>query len=148
MLTATPMRCSSGAVSRQPRTGAPAAAPTRRSTSRLAVSAIAAPIKEAEAPAPSSSAAGLEAQWQQAQAAVPAPAAPAGTTGRIVLESQEELRSTWEHRAWVGGGTLLMAATLAEGLSQVSGVGDAAAAGAAVLAAYFMADVGTAFYHW
>ena len=125
---------------------------------RLAVQAVAAP----EAPS-STSSAGLEGARQQLEAAVAAaPAAPAGTTagqqaegeaapsktGRVVLESEEELRSTWEHRAWVGGATALMAATLAQGLAQVDDLPSAAAAGAAALAAYYLADVGTAFYHW
>lgn len=66
----------------------------------------------------------------------------------MVLESPEELKSTWEHRAWTAGACALLAATLAQGLAQVDSLGSAAGAGAAMLAAYFMADVGTAFYHW
>lgn len=73
---------------------------------------------------------------------------PRCSRGRVVLESPEELKSTWEHRAWTFGACALLAATLAQGLAQVDSLGSAAGAGAAVLAAYYMADVGTAFYHW
>lgn len=73
---------------------------------------------------------------------------PGFSRGRVVLESPEELKSTWEHRAWTAGACALLAATLAQGLAQVDSLGSAGGAGAAMLAAYFMADVGTAFYHW
>lgn len=123
----------SSAVSQQ----RPSAAPRR-----LAVQAIAAPTREPETL--SASAAGLEAARRQAAATTTS----AARTGRVVLESEDELRSTWEHRAWVGGATALMAATLATGVAQIDGPGAAAGAAAAALAAYLMADVGTAFYHW
>lgn len=138
MISAVAGRSATGvACGSQRRRLAPAAAtPTRRAV-RLAVSAIAAPVEGEEA----LGSAALEEAWR-------APAAVTTTSGRVVLESADELRSTWEHRAWVGGSTLLMTATLAEGLARVQGPGDAAGAAAVVLAAYFMADVGTAFYHW
>ena len=130
---------SSGALSSRhtvgqsrPSAAALRAAPSRR---RLVVSAVAAPFREEEAVA------------QQADLSAAAVAA-AASRGRVVLESADELRSTWVHRAWVGGATALMAGTLATGLAQVDSSGAAVSAGAAALAAYFLADVGTAFYHW
>lgn len=142
LTTASHTRLASAAASRLPTlAGTSRAAAPRRL--QLAVSAVAAPVKEEAGISLSQE---LEAERQQRAAAAPAQAPrPAG---RVVLESQDELRSTWEHRAWVFGGSALMAATLAQGLAHVSGPGDAAAAGAAALTAYFLADVGTAFYHW
>nr|QFB70713.1 chloroplast putative fatty acid desaturase 4 [Chlorella ohadii] len=130
-----------GVASRQPTpsTSGRAAAPRRTHV----VVAVAAPAKE-DALSLSQE---LEAERQRRAAAAGSAQAPR-PTGRVVLESDDELKSTLEHRAWVYGGTALMAATLAQGLAHVSGPGDAAAAGAAALAAYFLADVGTAFYHW
>ena len=141
LTTASHARLASAAAGRQPTLGAGRAAAPRRL--HLAVCAVAAPVKEEETLALSQE---LEAERQRRAAAAPATAPR--PSGRVVLESQDELRSTWEHRAWVLGGSALMAATLAQGLAHVSGPGDAAAAGAAALAAYFLADVGTAFYHW
>lgn len=134
--------CSSRTTRHHLSPSAPAPAPRR--PSRLAVNAIAAP-KEVDA-LPSVGA--LEAELQRRVAAATAAAAAPTTTGRVVLESPEELRSTWEHRAWVGSATTLMAATLATGLSGVEGVEGALEAGAALFAAYVLADLGTAFYHW
>jgi hypothetical protein len=108
----------------------------RTSRTSLTVRAVAAPVREAETRTLS----------QQASAAVASAAAAsvaAAATGRIVLESEDELRSTWEHRGWVGGATLLMAATLAQGLGQVDSVGDVAVVGAAAMAAYGLSDLGT-----
>ena len=115
---------------------APSAA-ARASASRtpLTVRAVAAPVREAE----------TRSLTQQASAAAASAAAlsAAAAKGRVVLESEDELRSNWEHRGWVGGATLLMAATLAQGLGQVDGAGDVAAVGAAALAAYALSDLGT-----
>lgn len=124
----------------QPTAASRAAAPRRQ----LRVSAVAAPVEKEESLQSLSQELEAERQRRAAAAAAQAPR----PTGRVVLESEEELKSTWEHRAWVYGGTALMAATLAQGLSHINGPGEAAAAGAAALAAYFLADVGTAFYHW
>ena len=134
-----------GARTRGAATPRTAPAPQRPSRARLAVYAVAAPAEQ-----------DVAAQRAALEAAAAAPAAGTSTsassaaarTGRVVLESEDELRSTWEHRAWVLGGSGLMAATLAQGLAQVDGPADAAIAGLAALAAYFLADVGTAFYHW
>lgn len=116
-----------------------AAARGRASRGRLAICAIAAPVKDAEQNAPAGET--LSQELRRVVAATPA-------TRRVVLESAEELRSTWEHRAWVGAATGLMAATFAEGVSQLEGAGGALEAGAALFAAYVLADLGTAFYHF
>ena len=127
----------------------------RRVPSQL--KATAAPLRERSSAQPGAEEASTSAQQRElleAAAAAPsaAKAAPAGasasTSGRIVLESPEELRSTWQHRAWVASGTSLMAATLGVGLAHIQGPGDAVAAGAALLSAYLLADLGTAVYHW
>lgn len=78
----------------------------------------------------------------------PRPAVAPTPTGRVVLEDPEELKSTWVHRAWVGGTSLLLAGVLANGLAGVHDTGSAAAAAAALLAAYLTADFGSAVYHW
>ncbi|KAI3433904.1 hypothetical protein D9Q98_003706 [Chlorella vulgaris] len=124
------------------RPAAPASSQNQRRHT-LQVAAIAAPLKDRETlPSPSS----LERELQQRLAnSTPAPAA---TGRRVVLESADELKSTWEHRAWVGGATALMGATLAGGLGQVDGIGGVVEAGVAVCAAYALADLGTAFYHF
>lgn len=69
-------------------------------------------------------------------------------TGRVVLESEEELQSTWGMRAWVGGATFLMAATFYNGLSHADGFSDYLSIGLGTVAAYLLADLGTGIYHW
>lgn len=117
-----------------PLSGSPAA----RIRCRWSVSAIAAPVDEEVRQAVRSSISSFS----------PAGVAAAASRGRVVLESADELKSTWVHRAWVGAANALMAATLAQGLAQVDSPEAAVGAGAAALAAYLMADIGTAFYHW
>ena len=70
------------------------------------------------------------------------------TSKKIVLESEEELKSTWEHRAWVGGSTLLMTATFFNGLSHADGLVDYFSLGFGTAMAYLLADLGTGIYHW
>ena len=110
----------------------------RTSRAPLTVRAVAAPVREAETRTLSQQASAAAAAASAAAASVAAAA-----TGRVVLESEDELRSTWEHRGWVGGATLLMAATLAQGLGQVDSAGDVAVVGAAAMAAYGLSDLGT-----
>jgi ubiquitin-conjugating enzyme E2 variant len=68
--------------------------------------------------------------------------------GRVVLESEEELKSTWEHRALVGSSICLMAATFYSGLSHADGLLDYASFAIGTVAAYFLSDLGTGIYHW
>ncbi len=64
----------------------------------------------------------------------------ASTSGnRVVLESEDELTSTWEHRAWVGGASALFAAIFAAGARDVHDLGSLSAGVAAVLSAYVLA---------
>jgi hypothetical protein len=64
---------------------------------------------------------------------------PSRATGRVILEKPEELKSTLEHRLWVGSTTAALAGILCNGLAQVHDLGGAAVAGAALLAAYVTA---------
>lgn len=73
---------------------------------------------------------------------------PAKATGRVVLERPEELKSTLQHRLWVGCTSALLAGVLGSGLAQVHDLSSAAAAGVAALAAYISADFASAVYHW
>lgn len=78
----------------------------------------------------------------------PVPAATSQPKGRVVLESEEELRSTWEHRAWVGTANLLLATLAYQGLAGIEGPGDAAAVALAFAGAYVFSDLGTGIFHW
>jgi len=61
----------------------------------------------------------------------------------------DSFESSLEHRAWVAAWGAATALLLGKGLAAVAvGKAAAAAAAAAVLAAYLLADLGTAFYHW
>lgn len=68
--------------------------------------------------------------------------------GRLVVESEDELKSTWGMRAWVGGTMLLMAGTFYNGLSHADGVMDYVNIGVGTVMAYVLADLGTGIYHW
>ena len=116
----------------------------QRSAAQLTTQAVAAPIEEETE---TQAAASLQARVASLEAAAAKPA-EGGSAGRIVLESAAELRSTWEHRAWVGGSTLLLAATVAEAASRVDDAGCAAAVAAAAAAAYVLSDLGTGVFHW
>lgn len=67
---------------------------------------------------------------------------------RLVLESEDELRSTGEHRFWVGLTTALLGGTLVNGLIHINGMEDAVWGIASFLLAYSLADLGTGVYHW
>lgn len=119
----------------------------QRSATQLTTQAVAAPIEETATEAASQAAESLAARVASLEAAAARPA-EGGSAGRVVLESADELRSTWEHRAWVGGTTLLLAATVVEGVSRVDGAGGAATVAAAAAAAYVLSDLGTGVFHW
>lgn len=87
------------------------------------------------------------------------------STGRIVLESEEELRSTPTHRAIVYGCSGLLAALALHGLADIHTPADGVATALGVVAAYLLAgtrvdnrvqqlshhactDLGTGIYHW
>lgn len=69
-------------------------------------------------------------------------------TGRVILESEDELKSTWEHRLWVGTTIMLLGGTFTSGLLQINSFADSLTALGATVGAYYLSDLGTAFYHW
>ena len=80
-------------------------------------------------------------------AVTPTPRPTAG--GRVVLESEDELKSTWEQRAWVYGTTALMGATFINGANHVDGdFGVAVQCAAAMYFAWSLGDLGSGIYHW
>lgn len=70
------------------------------------------------------------------------------STRRVVVETEEELRSTPEHRFWVGLTTILLTGTLFNGINNIHGIDGAAWAIGWALLAYSLADFGTGVYHW
>ncbi|KAI8470083.1 MAG: low CO2-induced protein [Monoraphidium minutum] len=82
-----------------------------------------------------------------ASGAAASTSAPKGAS-KWVIDENELLASTAEHRLWTFGPMALMAAATAVAASHVHGAGDAAAGAAAVLAAYVLSDLGTGVYHW
>eukprot|EP00887_Chlorella_sp_A99_P005273 scaffold1.g5273.t1 len=124
----------------------------RRPARQGAARAVAAPLKEAERAAVVAPEAGLDGlrhlqhQHQHQQRA--AESAAASSSGRVVVEAPEELRSTLEHQLWVGSTSVVLAATMWQGLGRVEDVGGALEAGAGLLAAYVVADFASGVYHW
>lgn len=72
----------------------------------------------------------------------------ASGSGRIVLESPDELKSTMEHRLWVAGTSGLLSLTFINGLAHITDTSDSISAAVALFAAYVMSDFGTGVYHW
>jgi hypothetical protein len=64
-----------------------------------------------------------------------------------VIDENEVLHSTMEHKAWTYGCMALLAGGLAEAASNVHSAQDAAVVGGAVFAAYVLSDLGTAVFH-
>jgi hypothetical protein len=83
------------------------------------------------------------------------PAAAAAAEGPLrarggskwVIDENEVLHSTLEHRAWTYGCLALLAGGLGEAASNVHSLQDAAVVGGAVFAAYVLSDLGTAVFH-
>jgi len=65
-----------------------------------------------------------------------------------VIDENENLRSSWEHRAWTLGPMSLMAALMYQGISSAAEPSDWAAITAALFASYILSDLGTGIYHW
>lgn len=82
----------------------------------------------------------------QALLDLPAEQQPRGSS-KWVIDENEVLHSTAEHRAWTYGCMGLLAASLAEAAAHVHDARDAAVVGGAVLAAYVLSDLGTAVFH-
>jgi ubiquitin-conjugating enzyme E2 variant len=67
---------------------------------------------------------------------------------KFVIDENENLKSTTEHRLWTYGCMALMAGTFAQGINHVQGPEDALGVAAALAAAYVLSDLGTGIYHW
>lgn len=78
----------------------------------------------------------------------PTPTPGQQTMGRVILETDEELKSTWVHRAWVGTTTTLLGCAFMHGILEIKTLDDAAVALLSASAAYILSDLGTAVYHW
>jgi len=61
---------------------------------------------------------------------------------------ESELKSTFEHRAWVIYGAGVMLGMVAVGLGKSSSLIDYTNCLIAFFAAFVLADAGTGFYHW
>jgi hypothetical protein len=69
-------------------------------------------------------------------------AAPARVGGsKRVVDADEVLHSTWEHRAWVWGSSSLMAALLVQGVSRVNSTEDGVAAVLGLGFAYYLSGM-------
>ena len=71
-----------------------------------------------------------------------------GGKGRVVVETEEELKSSWEHRAWVWGASGLMAMSFGMGVVHADSMAEYAWIVAGAVGAYLLADLGTGIYHW
>lgn len=69
-------------------------------------------------------------------------------SSKWVIDESENLKSTWEHRAWTWGCLGLLAASLGSAASGVHDASDVACAASALAAAYVLSDLGTGIYHW
>lgn len=79
----------------------------------------------------------------------PSGAVSTSASKKTITVRDEDLKSTWEHRAWVWGTSALLAKPFVQGLLAASH--DSAAAGVFALAlgaSYFLSDFGTGVYHW
>ena len=65
--------------------------------------------------------------------------ASASGASKRVLDQTEVYHSTWQHRAWVGGTTALLSATLLRGCAKVHDPVAASVALAAAVVAYYVA---------
>ena len=87
---------------------------------------------------------GLEeppAHCQQLERSLQLPAQSHPTSGRQVLESPEELKSTLQHRLWVWGAAALLSAIGAQGLLELHSWQAMVAAGGAAIAAFVLAGM-------
>lgn len=64
-----------------------------------------------------------------------------GSGSKRVIDADEVLHSTWEHRAWVWGSSSLMAALLLQGVSRVDSVEEGVAAVLGLVAAYYLSGM-------
>jgi ubiquitin-conjugating enzyme E2 variant len=109
----------------------------------------------ADDPSPTAPPASSDAAVAQLERIMSAPSANTSSTSaskpagsKRVVDDNENLKSTFEHRAWTFGCMSLMTASLIGGLGDVHSISDAGTAAGAVLSAYVLSDLGTAVYHW
>jgi hypothetical protein len=146
-----PARGALRAAPSAPRCAATPARAPRPSRGAAPPSAVAAPERVAAVtpPPPAAAAAASDSEADEAYFGPGASATRAATpTGRVLLESAAELRSTAEHRSWVALTTGLLGAAAAAGLARVDSPAEAAGVTAAALGAYVFSDLGTGVYHW
>jgi hypothetical protein len=154
-----PARYALRAAPTAPRCAATPARVPRPARGAAPPGAVAAPERVAAAPPPPAAAAAAAAAAADSDseadeayfgpgASATRAAAAAAPTGRVLLESAAELRSTAEHRAWVALTTGLLGAAAAAGLARVDSPAEAAGVAAAALGAYVFSDLGTGVYHW
>ncbi|GAX83189.1 hypothetical protein CEUSTIGMA_g10615.t1 [Chlamydomonas eustigma] len=67
-----------------------------------------------------------------------------------IIDENEELKSTIEHRAWTLGSMALMGGSMFQAVIQAQDLGSTGwlSLGMAVLSAYVLSDLGTGIYHW
>lgn len=115
------------------------------------VVAAAATAEPETSTAPTTSAAVAEQEFssdvQQAAAAEPSGAQRSRGGSKWVIDENEVLHSTFEHRAWTYGCMALLAGGMFEAASHAHSLQDAGVIGGAVLAAYVLSDLGTAVFH-
>ncbi|GLC70720.1 hypothetical protein PLESTF_001026300 [Pleodorina starrii] len=133
-------------LGRRPLIVAAASVQTRETASLEEETAAGAADADAFAPRPL----GSTVTDAEASTSAPVSAASASAHGssKFVVDENENLKSTPEMRAWTGVSMALIGATLAQAMGQVTGPGDMAVFGGAVLLAYVLSDLGTGVYHW
>jgi len=73
---------------------------------------------------------------------------PSSAAGRVILESEDELKSTPDQRVIVATATGLMLGAFACGVSHLSGFGDYIGLTVGVVLAWVLSDLGSGVYHW
>lgn len=73
---------------------------------------------------------------------------PSSAAGRVILESEDELKSTPDQRVTVATATGLMLGAFALGVSHLSGFGDFIGLAVGVVLAWVLSDLGSGVYHW
>ena len=73
---------------------------------------------------------------------------PSSAAGRVILESEDELKSTPDQRVTVATATGVMLGAFALGVSHLSGFGDFIGLAVGVVLAWVLSDLGSGVYHW
>lgn len=83
-----------------------------------------------------------------ASSSTTSPALPKTGSSKWVIDPNENLKSTLEHRLWTYGCMGLLTGGLLSAAADVHDLSNAGTALGAVIAAYILSDLGTAVYHW